>query len=176
VEEFYRKRRLYQLSASAEAAEQALNVFDEYLHRPGELQTTALHDILELLAPVRMLLRQIAAAGARLRYHGDFDGKGLEIASTIFTHFGAEPWRMGVDDYLQAPKGRTLKLPPTVTPWCPDLAVAMQTERRIVHEEAIADSPTTATHWRQKNSWSGKRDSNSRPQPWQDYELTSLSL
>lgn len=49
VEEFYRKRRLYQLSAAGEAAEQALAAFDEYLHRPGELQTTALHDILELL-------------------------------------------------------------------------------------------------------------------------------
>jgi uncharacterized protein (TIGR02677 family) len=49
VEEFYRKRRLYQLSAAGEAAEQALAIFSEYLHRPGELQTTALHDILELL-------------------------------------------------------------------------------------------------------------------------------
>jgi uncharacterized protein (TIGR02677 family) len=49
VEEFYRKRRLYQLSAAGEATEQALAVFNEYLHRPGELQTTALHDILELL-------------------------------------------------------------------------------------------------------------------------------
>jgi uncharacterized protein (TIGR02677 family) len=49
VEEFYRKRRLYQLSAAGEAGEQALALFDEYLHRPGELQTTALHDILELL-------------------------------------------------------------------------------------------------------------------------------
>ncbi|MGH8018752.1 MAG: TIGR02677 family protein [Opitutaceae bacterium] len=49
IEEFYRDRRLYQLSAAGEAAEQALSVFDEYLHRPGELQTTALHDILELL-------------------------------------------------------------------------------------------------------------------------------
>jgi hypothetical protein len=39
VEEFYRKRRLYQLSAAGEAAEQALTVFDEYLHRPGELQS-----------------------------------------------------------------------------------------------------------------------------------------
>src|ERR1700737_4112417 len=48
-EEVYRKRRLYQLRAAGEAAEQALTVFDEYLHRPGELQTTALHDILELL-------------------------------------------------------------------------------------------------------------------------------
>ena len=49
IEEFYRQRRLYQLSAAGEAAEQALAVFDEYLRRPGELQTTALHDIFELL-------------------------------------------------------------------------------------------------------------------------------
>jgi uncharacterized protein DUF2397 len=33
VEEFYRKRRLYQLSAAGEAAEQALIIFSEYLHR-----------------------------------------------------------------------------------------------------------------------------------------------
>jgi uncharacterized protein (TIGR02677 family) len=56
VEEFYRKRRLYQLSAAGEAAEQALAIFDEYLHRPGELQTTALHDILELLDALSPLI------------------------------------------------------------------------------------------------------------------------
>ncbi len=49
IEEFYQRRRLYQLSAAGEAAEQALAVFDEYLHRPGELQTAALQDIGELL-------------------------------------------------------------------------------------------------------------------------------
>lgn len=49
IEEFYRNRRLFQLSAAGEAAEHALGVFDEHIHRPGELQTTALHDIAELL-------------------------------------------------------------------------------------------------------------------------------
>ena len=49
IEEFYQRRRLYQLSAAGEAAEQALSVFDDYLHRPGELQTAALQDIGELL-------------------------------------------------------------------------------------------------------------------------------
>ncbi|MGE4183002.1 MAG: TIGR02677 family protein, partial [Limisphaerales bacterium] len=49
VEDFYRDRRLYQLSAAGEAVEKALDVFHEYLHRPGELQTTALHDVMELL-------------------------------------------------------------------------------------------------------------------------------
>ncbi len=56
LEEFYRDRRLYQLSAAGEAAEQALAVFEEYLHRPGALQTTALHDILELLDALPPLL------------------------------------------------------------------------------------------------------------------------
>jgi uncharacterized protein (TIGR02677 family) len=49
IEEFYRNRRLFHLSAAGEAAEHALTVFDAYLHRPGELQTTALYDISELL-------------------------------------------------------------------------------------------------------------------------------
>src|ERR1700677_5299715 len=49
IEEFYQRRRLYQLSAAGEAAERALGVFDEYLHRPGELQSTTLREIAELL-------------------------------------------------------------------------------------------------------------------------------
>lgn len=49
IEEFYLNRRLFQLSAAGEAAKHALAVFDEHLQRPGELQTTALHDISDLL-------------------------------------------------------------------------------------------------------------------------------
>jgi uncharacterized protein (TIGR02679 family) len=89
--------------------------------------------------PVKILLRQLVTAGARLRYHGDFDGKGIEIASAIITGYGAEPWRMGVDDYLAAPKGKALKQAPFATPWCPALAEAMQGQRRVVHEEAVAN-------------------------------------
>jgi uncharacterized protein (TIGR02679 family) len=89
--------------------------------------------------PVKLLLRQLVTAGARLRYHGDLDGKGIEIASTIIMGYGAEPWRMGVEDYLAAPKGKMLKRPPLATPWCPALAEAMGRERRAVHEEAVAD-------------------------------------
>ncbi|MFP4353360.1 MAG: TIGR02677 family protein [Puniceicoccaceae bacterium] len=55
VEDFYRPRFLYQLSAAGEAAEQALAVFEEQLRKPGELQTTALHDIIELLESLRTL-------------------------------------------------------------------------------------------------------------------------
>jgi len=66
VEEFYRKRRLYQLSAAGEAAEHALATFSEYLHRPGELQTTALHDILELLDALQPLVTEEPPDDAKL--------------------------------------------------------------------------------------------------------------
>ncbi len=66
LEEFYRDRRLYQLSASGEAAEHALAVFDEHLHRPGELQTTALHDILQLLDSLPPLQAQDPPDDAKL--------------------------------------------------------------------------------------------------------------
>ncbi len=68
IEEFYQRRRLYQLSAAGEAAEQALAVFDEYLHRPGELQTTALHDISELLDALPPLLADTPLDDAKLHH------------------------------------------------------------------------------------------------------------
>jgi uncharacterized protein (TIGR02677 family) len=49
VEEFYRPRFLYQLTAPGEAAERALAVFYDTLAQPGELQTAALEDIRKYL-------------------------------------------------------------------------------------------------------------------------------
>ncbi len=49
VEEFYRPRFLYQLSAEGEAAESALAVFFDALQQSGELQTAALADIRQYL-------------------------------------------------------------------------------------------------------------------------------
>lgn len=45
VEDFYRRRFIYQLTQAGEAAEQALSVYDEALGRRGALQAVALHDI-----------------------------------------------------------------------------------------------------------------------------------
>ncbi|EQD41053.1 hypothetical protein B2A_10826, partial [mine drainage metagenome] len=56
VEEFYRPRYLYQLTVEGEAAEQALCAFHEHLLKPGELQTTALRDIVTLLDEIESLL------------------------------------------------------------------------------------------------------------------------
>jgi uncharacterized protein (TIGR02677 family) len=55
VEEFYRPRFLYQLTAEGEAAERALALFYETLAQPGELQTAALEDIREYLAELAKL-------------------------------------------------------------------------------------------------------------------------
>lgn len=68
IEDFYRQRRLYQLSAAGEAAEQALAVFEEHLHRPGELQTTALRDIQELLEALLPRLADAPLDDAKLHH------------------------------------------------------------------------------------------------------------
>ena len=56
VEEFNRQRFLYQFTGLGEATEQALAAFDQYCLRPGELQTTALRDIIETLEELHRLL------------------------------------------------------------------------------------------------------------------------
>ncbi len=68
IEEFYQRRRLYQLSAAGEAAERALAVFDDYLHRPGELQTAALQDIAELLGALLPRLADTPPDDAKLHH------------------------------------------------------------------------------------------------------------
>lgn len=50
-------------------------------------------------AAQRTLLSALAAAGAKLRYHGDFDWAGLRIASTVMDICGAAPWRFAGEHY-----------------------------------------------------------------------------
>lgn len=49
VEEFYRPRFIYQLTAEGEGAERAIGVYWDIVHKPGELQAAALGDIRDLL-------------------------------------------------------------------------------------------------------------------------------
>jgi uncharacterized protein (TIGR02679 family) len=87
------------------------------------------------------LLRQLAAAGATLAQHADFDGGGLSITAWLADRAGTTPWRMGADDYLAAlavPRERVPlagRLPPS--PWDPGLREAMATGAVAVHEEEI---------------------------------------
>ncbi|MFI5982625.1 TIGR02677 family protein [Streptomyces sp. NPDC051555] len=55
VEDFYRKRFIYQLTREGEAAEEALAVYDEGLGRRGALQAVALHDIVTQLRALLVL-------------------------------------------------------------------------------------------------------------------------
>lgn len=94
----------------------------------------------QFATPAKTLLRHLTAAGAKLRYHGDFDGGGLTIARRVIDDHGANPWRFGAADYLAAPKGKPLlaeSIPPS--PWDPALSDALRREARAVHEEAVAE-------------------------------------
>ncbi len=55
VEDFYRERRLYQLSREGEAAERAIELYESAIHEPGELQAAALDDIREYLGQLDRL-------------------------------------------------------------------------------------------------------------------------
>jgi uncharacterized protein (TIGR02679 family) len=49
-----------------------------------------------------VLLRQLGATGARLRYHGDFDWPGITIANGIMARFGGLPLRLNASAYRSA--------------------------------------------------------------------------
>ncbi|WP_169987003.1 TIGR02679 family protein [Microbispora sp. H10836] len=97
--------------------------------------------------------------GARLRYHGDFDWPGVDMAGAVARRHGAELWRMTAADYLAGlgdavkaggreagdgeaadGEGRVgLTGRPVPTPWDPALAEAMREHGAAVYEEAVAD-------------------------------------
>jgi uncharacterized protein (TIGR02679 family) len=84
------------------------------------------------------LLSKLAAAGATLHYHGDFDGEGLRIAANVAARTGAIPWRMTSADYLAAVAegpgvGRV-----TPAPWDADLAAHLTQVGVTVPEERLA--------------------------------------
>lgn len=62
------------------------------------------------------LLGHLARAGARVRYGGDFDGNGLQIARRVLAMGGASfgAWRMGPEAYqasLRTARGRPVRAP-----------------------------------------------------------------
>jgi uncharacterized protein (TIGR02679 family) len=93
---------------------------------------------------VLLLLGQLRDAGAKLRYHGDFDAAGLAICERMM-RFGLTPWRMDATDYqaaLDIADARGVALPkekrsPGPTPWDPTLQQVFERDRRIVHEERL---------------------------------------
>ncbi len=93
-------------------------------------------------AAQRTLLEQLAVAGARLCYHGDFDWPGLTIGNFVMRATGAKPWRFGAEDYLGAcdALGSPLAAGRRVEAvWDNRLAAAMAHRAVAVHEEAVAE-------------------------------------
>jgi uncharacterized protein (TIGR02677 family) len=65
VEDFYRRRFLYQITPAGEAAERAVAHFEQTLGRPGELQAAALDDIRTLLGELEQLAAAATPDGAK---------------------------------------------------------------------------------------------------------------
>lgn len=83
-------------------------------------------------------------AGAPLRYHGDLDPPGLQIARDVITRLEARPWRMAAVDYLEAVtalgSARRCEVPERLdTPWDSGLAEAMRARGVVVYEEQVLD-------------------------------------
>ncbi|WP_407917247.1 DUF2399 domain-containing protein [Kitasatospora sp. NE20-6] len=105
--------------------------------------STVVLELLELLE----LLDTLAAAGLRLRYHGDFDWPGITLANRIIRRCSALPWRMAAEDYEQlAVHARDQGSPglPLVgalveASWDADLAAAMTVLNVALHEESALD-------------------------------------
>ena len=85
----------------------------------------------------RLLIEQLAAAGARLKYHGDFDWGGIRIANLVIARCGALPWRYSAEDYRAAPAGAALKGPSASVCWDAELEAAMVASGRAVYEEQV---------------------------------------
>jgi uncharacterized protein (TIGR02679 family) len=96
-------------------------------------------------AAATVLLRQLGAAGARLRYHGDFDWPGITIANGIMARFGALPWRLDAGAYQSAaqPGGPRLRDTPVTATWDPSLTEAMLQLGVKVEEERVLDDLLT---------------------------------
>ena len=96
-------------------------------------------------AAQRVLLNQLAAAGARLYYHGDYDWPGITIGNHVMRTWRAKPWRFGTRDYLAAATGtplrpRELNPPGIEAIWDPELGPAMRQHGLAIAEEAVVDT------------------------------------
>jgi uncharacterized protein (TIGR02679 family) len=87
-----------------------------------------------------LFLRNLAAGGARLHYHGDFDGEGLRIAANVIARTGATPWRMSSADYLGAVGGGPSVGRVTDVPWDTELAGHLLRLGTTVAEERVASN------------------------------------
>lgn len=96
-------------------------------------------------AAQRVLLDQLAAAGAHLHYHGDYDWPGLAIGNHVMRAWQARPWRFGTSDYLAAlaktpPRPRDLDASGVKAIWDAGLAPAMGEHGLAIAEEGVVEA------------------------------------
>jgi uncharacterized protein (TIGR02679 family) len=89
-------------------------------------------------AAVWRLLELLAADGARLRYHGDFDWGGVRIGNTLRERVGWQPWRFDAAAYEAAEvTGGELTGRPADATWDPGLRPALERRGARVEEELV---------------------------------------
>jgi uncharacterized protein (TIGR02679 family) len=103
-------------------------------------------------AAQRTLLGQLVQAGATLRYHGDFDWAGIQIANHVLRTWGAHAWRFGQADYASALAAAPLAQYPLAgkrvdTRWDAALAPAMQLHGGAIAEEAVVSHLLRELQW-----------------------------
>lgn len=91
-----------------------------------------------------VVLDALVGADCTVRYHGDFDWRGLGIAAVLARKIpSVQPWRYGARDYAQAvDRGLgTVSLTgrPTQSPWDDELATVMEAAAVAVCEEQVLD-------------------------------------
>jgi uncharacterized protein (TIGR02679 family) len=97
-------------------------------------------------AAQRTLLDQLAAAGARLHYHGDYDWPGIAIANFVVRSWAVAPWRLSTVDYLTAVAGASaaraheLDGATVEASWDKELGPAMRQHGLAVAEEAVVET------------------------------------
>jgi uncharacterized protein (TIGR02679 family) len=93
-------------------------------------------------AAAMVLLRSLAAAGFRLRHHGDYDWGGLAIGNLLHRRLPVESWQFDRDTYLRAvdahPHSAPLTGSPTAASWDQGLGEAMREVGRRIEEELVA--------------------------------------
>jgi len=94
----------------------------------------------QIKTAARFLLYQLAAAGASLVYHGDFDWGGIRIGNVVISQCGARPWRFSSADYSSIPAGAPLRGRPVAACWDPELEAVMVASGRSIHEERTLTS------------------------------------
>lgn len=85
------------------------------------------------------LIRQLAAAGATVYQHADFDPTGVAITGWLADRTGSVPWKMTAADYVASlsPASPEFLGEPPETPWDPDLQTTMSKHHKALYEEQV---------------------------------------